>query len=353
MADEKKFENDEDMWRTFEKRDASADGLFVVAVRSTGIYCRPSCPSKRPKRENVTFYSTPEIAEVAGYRPCLRCTPRDSTSPKVSWVKKACEYIQKNQEEKITLNDLSAEVGVSASHLQRTFKQVMGLTPHQYQEAFRIERLKMKLKQGETVTNAIYGVGYGSASWLYKDSNAKLGMNPGAYRRSGEGIKIMYNVIDTPLGRLLIARTSYGVCYLSLGDADENQEKALHREYPSADIAREEGAPGPWTLEVLNYLKGRINQLGNIPLDVTGTDFQRRVWKELQAIPSGSTRSYEEIAHSLGRPKSARAVSRACATNPVSLIIPCHRVIRKDGGLGGYRWGIERKRSLLKTEANS
>jgi AraC family transcriptional regulator of adaptative response/methylated-DNA-[protein]-cysteine methyltransferase len=353
MMEGKRFEKEDEMWRAFEERAVSAEGIFVVAVRSTGIYCRPSCPSKRPKRENVTFYSTPEAAETAGYRPCLRCKPRDIDTPQISWVKKACEYIQKKQVEKITLNDLSSEVGVSAAHLQRTFKQVMGLTPRQYQEACRVEQLKLKLKQGETVTNAIYGVGYGSTSWLYKDSNAKLGMTPGAYRRSGEGMKIMSKIIDSPLGRLLVARTKHGVCYLILGDVDENQEKALRSEYPTAEITRDEGPPDSWTLEVLNYLKGRVNQLGNIPLDVVGTDFQRRVWKELQAIPRGSTRSYEEIAHAIGQPKSARAVSRACATNPISLIIPCHQIIRKDGGLGGYRWGIERKRSLLKTEVNT
>jgi len=350
MNEGKGIKNEEDMRRAFEERDASADGSFVVAVRTTGIYCRPSCPSKHPKRENVTFCRTPEAAEAAGYRPCLRCKPRDRDAPQIAWVKKACEYIRRKQGEKITLDNLAAEVGVSAAHLQRTFKQAMGLTPRQYQETCRVERLKFRLKQGEPVTRAIYGVGYGSTSWLYKDANAKLGMTPGAYRRAGKGMKITYRVVDSPLGRLLVARTSHGVCHLSLGDRDENQEEALRHEYTAAEITREEGEPDPWTLEVLEYLTGRVTQLGDVPIDVVGTDFQRIVWKELQAIPRGSTRSYEDIARSIGQPESVRAVSRACATNPVSIIIPCHRVVRKGGGLGGYRWGIERKKSLLKAE---
>lgn len=342
--------SEEEMWRAVEARDASADGSFVVAVRTTGIYCRPSCPSRHPKRENVTFYPTPEAAEAAGYRPCLRCKPRERDAPQLAWVKRACEHIRRNQGEKITLEGLAAEVGVSAAHLQRTFKRVMGLTPRQYQEACRVERLKERLRRGEPVTRAVYGVGYGSTSWLYKDANAKLGMTPGAYRRAGEGMKITYRVVDSPLGRLLVARTSHGVCHLSLGDGDESQVDALRREYPAAEITREEGKPDKWTLEVLDYLAGRASRLGDIPLDVAGTEFQRRVWRELQAIPRGSTRSYEDVARSMGRPTAARAVSRACATNPVSLIIPCHRVVRKGGGLGGYRWGIERKRRLLESE---
>jgi AraC family transcriptional regulator of adaptative response/methylated-DNA-[protein]-cysteine methyltransferase len=345
--------SDDEMWKAVENRDASFDWRFVVAVRTTGIYCRPSCPSKHPKRENVTFYPTPEAAEAAGYRPCLRCKPREHDTPQLVWVKRACEYIRRNQEEKITLEGLASEVGVSATHLQRTFKQVMGLTPRQYQEACRVERLKQKLKQGEPVTKAVYGVGYGSTSWLYTDANAKLGMTPGAYRRAGEGMKISYRVVDSSLGRILVARTSHGVCHLSLGDGDVAQEEALQREYPAAEITREDGKPDPWTLEVLDYLAGRATQLGDIPLDVAGTDFQRRVWRELQAIPRGSIRSYEDVARSIGQPTAARAVSRACATNPVSLIIPCHRVVRKGSGLGGYRWGIERKRRILDAEGAS
>ena len=342
--------NEDEMWRAVENRDASFDEKFVVAVRTTGIYCRPSCPSRHPKRENVTFYPTPEGAEAAGYRACLRCKPKERDAPQLAWVKRACEYIRKNQEEKVTLDDLAAEVDVSAAHLQRIFKQVLGLTPRQYQEACRVERLKQRLKQGEPVTQAVYAVGYSSTSWLYKDAKAKLGMTPGAYRRAGEGMTIRYRVVDSPLGRLLVAWTSHGVCHLSLGDGDAVQEEALRSEYPAAEITREDGKLAHWTLEILEYLAGRATQLGDIPLDVAGTDFQCRVWKELQAIPRGSIRSYEEVARSIGEPTAARAVGRACATNTVSLIIPCHRVVRKGGGLGGYKWGIDRKKWLLESE---
>ncbi len=341
---------EDEMWRAVEARDASADGGFVVAVRTTGVYCRPSCPSRHPKRENVAFFPTPDDAEAAGYRPCLRCRPRDRDAPQLAWVKRACECIRRKQGNRITLAALAAEVGVSEAHLQRTFKGVMGLTPRQYQEACRVERLKQRLREGEPVTRAVHGVGYGSTSWLYKDANAKLGMTPGAYRRAGEGMRIRYRIVDSPLGRLLVARTEHGVCHLSLGDGDEEQVEALRGEYPAAEITREEGEPDRWTREVLDYLAGRVTRLGDIPLDVAGTDFQRRVWRELQAIPRGSTRSYEDVARSMGRPTAARAVSGACAANPVSLIIPCHRVVRKGGGLGGYRWGVERKRRLLEAE---
>ena len=339
-----------EIWRAVENRDASADGRFVLAVRTTGVYCRPSCPGRHPKRENVVFYQTPEAAEAAGYRPCLRCRPRDPDAPQLAWVKKACDHIRRHPEEKITLDSLSREAGVSAYHLQRTFKRVMGVSPRQYQETCRIECLKGQLREGKPVTKAVYGVGYGSTSWLYRDSHAKLGMTPGAYRRAGEGMSITYRIVDSALGKLIVARTRYGVCYLGLWDDEATLEKALRAEYPSAELTREEGMPDPWTRDVLDYLDGRAAELGGISVDVAGTEFQRRVWRELQAIPRGQTRTYGEVARSMGRPEAVRAVGRACATNPVSLLIPCHRVVGKAGDLRGYHWGLGRKKTLLDAE---
>jgi AraC family transcriptional regulator of adaptative response/methylated-DNA-[protein]-cysteine methyltransferase len=339
-----------EMWRAVEARDASADGKFVLAVRTTSIYCRPSCPGKHPKRENVEFYPTPEAAEAAGYRPCKRCKPQEADAPQIAWVKKACEYIRCHTEEKITLTRLAEEAGVSAYHLQRTFKRVMGISPHQYQETCRIERLKGELREGKPVTKAVYGAGYGSTSWLYRDSHAKLGMTPGAYRRRGEGMMIRYRVLDSPLGKLIVARTAYGVCYVGHWDDEATLEASLRAEFPRAELTREAGKPDQWTREILSYLEGRATELGGIPVDAQGTEFQRKVWRELQAIPRGQTRTYGEVARSMGNPKAGRAVGRACATNPVSLLIPCHRVLGGSGDLHGYHWGLDRKKKLLEAE---
>ena len=341
---------EEEMWRAVEARDSSADGKFVVAVRTTGIYCRPSCPSRHPKRENIEFLQSPEAAEAAGYRACLRCKPRDENAPQITWVKRVCDYIRRHSEEKITLDKLSVEAGVSAYHLQRTFKRVMGVSPRQYQETCRIECLKGQLREGKSVTKAVYGTGYNSTSWLYRNSQAKLGMTPGVYRRRGEGMRIMYRIVDSPLGKLIVARTNHGVCYLGLWDDEATLESSLRAEYPRAELTREVGKPDPWTREVLSYLAGREIELGSIPIDVEGTEFQRSVWKELQAIPRGQTRTYGDVARSIGRPEAVRAVGRACAKNPVSLLIPCHRVVGNAGDLHGYHWGLGRKKTLLEVE---
>ena len=341
---------EDEMWHAVEARDASVDGKFVTAVRTTGIYCRPSCPSRHPKRENVEFYPTAEAAEAAGYRPCKRCKPQEMDAPQVAWVKNACSYIRRHSEAKITLDNLAVEAGVSAYHLQRILKRVMGVSPRQYQEVCRIEHLKGQLREGESVTKAVYGVGYGSTSWLYKDSHAKLGMTPGAYRRRGEGMLIRYRILDSPLGKLIVARTAYGVCYVGLWDNEVTLEASLRAEYPRAELTRDTDEHDPWTQEILAYLEGRATQLGGIPVDAQGTEFQRRVWGELQAIPRGKTSSYGEVARRIGSPKAVRAVGRACATNPVSLLIPCHRVLGGAGDLHGYHWGLERKKKLLEVE---
>ena len=345
-----KIVDEGEMWRAVEARDTSVDGSFVLAVRTTGIYCRPSCPSRHPKRKNVEFYPTPEAAEVAGYRACLRCKPRDVDAPQLAWVKKVCNYIRRHPEEKITLDNLSAEAGVSTYHLQRTFTRIMGVSPHQYQETCRIECLKGELREGKPVTKAVYGAGYGSTSWLYRDSQAKLGMTPGAYRRKGEGLRIKYMIVDSPLGKLIVARTLYGVCYIGLWDDEATLEASLRAEYPKAELTRNAGKPDVWTRDILAYLAGRVTELGGIPVDVDGTEFQRLVWSELQTIPRGQTRTYGDVAKSIGRPEAVRAVGHACATNPVSLLIPCHRIVGKTGDLHGYHWGLVRKKTLLEVE---
>lgn len=342
--------DEENRWQAILDRDVGSDGAFVYAVRSTGIYCRPSCPSRRPRRDQVIFFPVSEAAERAGFRPCRRCRPQENTSPQVKWVQHICRYIETHLNDPLTLANLSAEVGISPYHLQRTFKRIMGLTPRQYAEAYRLGRLKTRLREGEDVTRALYAVGYGSSSRVYERAPTQLGMTPATYRRGGRGMRISYTIVDCPLGRLLVAATERGVCAVSLGDSDAALEAALSSEYPAAEIDRDEVDLNQWVSTLLNYLNGRQPHLNLLPMDVQATAFQWRVWKELRAIPYGSTRSYGEVARVLGQPTAARAVARACATNPVALVIPCHRVVRKDGDLGGYRWGVERKRALLAQE---
>lgn len=267
-----------------------------------------------------------------------------------NWIERVCKYIRNNYECKITLKELSEETGISVFHLQRTFKKVMGFTPREYQEAIRIENLKIKLRKEQTVLSSVYEIGYNSSSWLYAENRSKLGMTPSDYREYGKGVEIRYKIIDSPLDRLLVARTKYGVCYVGIWDNDEELENALRKEYTSAEFVREDECLDPWTKQILDYIAGRVKHLRNIPLDILGTDFQIAVWGTLRQIPRGSTQTYQDVANAIGRPTAARAVSRAIGTNPVALLIPCHRVIRKSGKMGGYGWGIDRKKTLLKLE---
>jgi len=263
----------------------------------------------------------------------------------VEVVQRVCRCIETHLEEPLTLAALSAQVGVSPYHLQRTFKRIMGITPRQYAEACRLDQFKARVKGGESVTSAMYSAGYGSSSRLYERAPTQLGMTPATYRRGGQGMHINYTIIDCSLGRLLVAATERGVCAVSLGDSDAALEAALLNEYPAAEIHHDGAAFSEWISPLLSYLNGQQPHL-NLPLDVQATAFQWRVWETLRAIPYGRTRSYGEIAQAIGNPKAVRAVARACATNPVAVVIPCHRVVREDGGLGGYRWGLERKKAL-------
>jgi len=342
--------SEEDKWRSVLTRDHTYDGIFVYAVRSTGIYCRPSCPARRPKLEHVVFFSNTQDAEQSGFRPCKRCRPRDiGASPQVELVKRVCQYIKTNLEDKLTLSVLSTHFEVSPYHLQRTFKRIIGISPRQYIEAQRLARFKQKLKEGDTVTKAMYAAGFTSRRRLYEKVSAKFGMNPSTYRRGGAGMSIKYTIVDCPLGRLLVAATEKGICGVFLGDSDVMLEDTLFREYPSAEINRDDLDLKEWLTSFLKYFTGNSLDL-NLPLDIQATAFQWQVWKKIQAIPAGSISTYTRIARALGKSQAARAVARACAANPVSLVIPCHRVIREDSKLGGYRGGIKRKQALLSHE---
>jgi len=344
--------DEERHWQSVLARDAEAEGAFVYAVRTTGIYCRPTCPSRRPRREHVAFFPLPEAAEQAGFRACRRCHPEQATirDPQIAVVQRVCRAIAANPEESPTLASLGAAVGLSPFHMQRTFKRVMGITPRQYADACRMDRLKGELRKGEAVTSALYGAGYGSPSRLYERAPAHLGMTPAVYRRGGAGMRIQYTVVPCPLGLLLVAATERGICAITLGDADDALADGLTREYPAAAIARDDSGLDSAVAAIIRHLHGQEPHL-DLPLDLQATAFQWRVWEALQAIPYGSTRSYGEIARAIGQPTAARAVAQACATNRVALAIPCHRVVRDNGEVGGYRWGIERKRTLLAQEA--
>lgn len=342
---------EEEYWQAVLNREAQWNGVFVYAVRSTGVYCNPSCPSRRPHREQVSFFALPAYAEEAGYRPCRRCRPGETSAdePHVALVQQVCTYIEEHIEEPLTLVELGEQVHLSSYHLQRVFKQVMGITPRQYAEACRLKQLKTKLKDGESVTMALYDAGYSSTSRLYERTATQLGMTPVAYQRGGRGMDIHYTIVNCPLGRLLVGGTEKGICSVCLGDEDEKLVEALQSEYPAAEIQHDGSILGEWVDELLRHLRGQQPHL-NLPIDVQATAFQWRVWQELQAIPYGSTRSYREVALALGDAKKARAVALACAANPVALVVPCHRVVRENGVVGGYRWGTERKQQLLAQE---
>ncbi len=343
-------------WQDVIDGNAAADGQFVYAVRSTGIYCRPSCKSRRPKRENVEFFDLAEAAENSGYRACKRCKP-DQLEPSndvVRRVQSVCRFIQDRLDDGLegppTLREISAEVGGSPHHLQRSFKSLMGVSPAEYADALRLVRLRQGLKQGEGVTPALYDAGYGGTSRLYEKSDRQLGMTPATYAHGGKGARVAYTIVQSPLQKLFVAATDKGVCFLSLGEDENYLINQCQSEFPNAELVRDDEVLRDWTSVVIEYLDGKIPH-PDLPLDVRATAFQRRVWQELMRIPSGLTMSYTEVADQLlGNPNARRAVARACATNPVALIIPCHRVNRTDGSLGGYRWGLDRKQQLIAHE---
>jgi len=363
MINPSEHQDEEGRWQAVLSRDPNFHGAFVYAVRSTGIYCRPTCPSRKPGRRQVLFFPVPEAAQQAGFRPCRRCLPQQlpSNDPHIELVRRVCQCIQESSGKdsaensdkpsgtRPTLARLGDEVGVSPHHLQRVFKQVMGVSPRQYADACRLGRLKAGIKNHHSLTDALYQAGYGSSSRLYEQASTQLGMTPGGYQRGGQGLQIAHTVADSPLGPLLVAATQHGVCAVSLGDNEVELSELLYREYPAAQFRRDDTGLGRWVEAIVKHLCGRLPRI-EVPLDLRATAFQRSVWEQLRRIPYGETRSYGEIAQAINQPRAARAVARACRQNPVAVVIPCHRVIRQDGGLGGYRWGTARKEALLDRE---
>lgn len=337
-------------WAAVMAHDHRFDGVFVYAVRTTAVYCRPSCPSRRPLRENVRFYASPDDAERGGFRPCKRCRPRaEAATAGAAGAARAREYIDAHLDEPLTLDALAREVRLSPYHLQRVFKRHVGLSPKKYRDAKRLERFKAQVKRGDTVSRATYEAGFGSSSTLYAAAGAGLGMTPAAYRRGGLGVRIRYGVAPTTFGQLLVAATDKGICAVSLGDSPDELEGGLRREFPRADLERADDALAGWVRAIVAHLEGTDTALA-VPTDLHGTEFQMRVWRALREIPYGDTRSYSEVARAIGQPSAVRAVAHACATNRVALVVPCHRVVREGGALGGYRWGLDRKRRLLRRE---
>ena len=340
-------------WQAVLARDSSRDGTFVFAVSSTGVFCRPSCPAKRPRRENVRFFDRAVQAEQAGFRACLRCRPKAvDGSPQAALVRSVCRYIEQHIEDRLTLDRLASEFHRSPFHLQRTFKAVLGVSPKAYIDACRLRQVKQNLQAGHSVTTSLYAAGYGSSSRLYERTAAQLGMTPEKYRRGALAAVVRYTTAGSPLGRMLIAATDKGICAIQFAGSDQELQQGLMREFPFAVRRRDDAALAQWTENLARLIRGQESN-PSLPLDIRATAFQRRVWECLQRIPRGETRSYSAVAKKIGMPKATRAVARACATNPVAVAIPCHRVVREDGNLGGYRWGIERKEKLLALEQHA
>lgn len=345
---------DEDRWAAVLAKDAQRDGEFLFAVKTTGIYCRPSCPARPARRENVEFFDTAAQAVEAGYRACKRCKP-DGASPeqqRQALVLQACQAIERNLdlgETGLSLDDLAAQVGLSPHHFHRLFKAATGLTPGQYRKAVQARRVTAALKEASSVTEAIYGAGFSSSGRFYEEAGASLGMSPSSFRQGAAGERIRHTVEHSPLGMMLVAATGRGVCAIEFADDKSALEERLKARFPKAVFEPGDEAFRRWVAQILAYLdlpKGSLD----LPLDVQGTAFQRRVWQALQDIPSGQTLSYSELAQRLGQPKAVRAVASACANNAIAVAIPCHRVVRTGGQLGGYRWGLARKAALLRRE---
>jgi AraC family transcriptional regulator of adaptative response/methylated-DNA-[protein]-cysteine methyltransferase len=342
--------SDEKAWDAVQRRDQAFDGRFFFAVRTTGIYCRPSCPARRPLRDNVRFFDSRTDAETAGFRACRRCRPAAERGPAAALAARVRKLLDEHPDG-ITLAELARRTGLSPHHLQRVFREQTGVTPKQYLAAQRADRLRRTLKKGRDVTTATYEAGYGSSSRLYAQSDARLGMTPATYRDGGRGMEVRFTTVPTSIGTLLVALTPRGVCAVSLGDSASKLERELRDELPNAAIARaDDPALAHAVMTIVEQIEGRASRSAELPVDLVATAFQLRVWEELRRVPYGETRSYGEIAAAIGKPRAVRAVASACARNRAAIVVPCHRVVRNDGAIGGYRWGASRKRALLTRE---
>ena len=344
-------------WQQVLARDASADGQFVYAVKSTGIYCKPSCPSRRPERKNVSFFPAPAQAEAAGFRACLRCEPSlaaPKADPQAAAVAKAAELLSRRAGERTSLEDLAAAAGLGRFALQRGFKRVLGVTPGEFAREQRRERFREKVRAPKLaskspITDAVYEAGFGSSSRLYEAVDQMLGMSPTAMKAGGAGESLRYAVADSPLGRVLVATTERGLCAVLFADSDAEAAAELRERFPQAVMRRDDQGLG----EAVSFVLGRLRESPTaavLPFHVRATAFQQRVWQALLAIPRGQTRTYAEIARAIGSPRAVRAVGTACGANLLAVVVPCHRIVGSDGKLTGYRWGLKRKKRLLEME---
>ncbi len=336
-------------WNAVKTKDKRFDGIFFTCVKTTKIFCRPICTARLPKRENAEFCFDWQTAENKGFRACLRCKPKSEIfiNPQIEKIVKACEILE--TEDEITLEIIGERLKLNPDHLQKVFKEIIGVSPKKYAENLRLDKFKAEIKSGNDVVSSIYEAGYGSSRALYENVSNKLGMTPKVYQTGGKGMKINFTIADCTLGKLLVARTEKGVCAVTLGDSGEFLSAKLREEFPKAEIAENNENLKEFVEAILQHLSGK-NKFIDLPLDLQATAFQMQVWELLRKIPFGETLSYKQVAEKLGNPKAVRAVARACATNRVAVVIPCHRVIGANGNMSGYRWGIERKRKLIESE---
>ncbi|VVD86077.1 Bifunctional transcriptional activator/DNA repair enzyme Ada [Pandoraea eparura] len=354
-APESRYATDDAKWAAVAARDKQADGAFFYAVRTTGVYCRPSCGARLARRENVTFHTDSATAERAGFRPCKRCHPEQDApgaghARHTALVTAACRQIE-TAEVPPRLDALAAEAGLSPHYFHRLFRAVTGVTPRAYANAHRAERVRDALPAAASVTSAFYDAGFNSNGRFYASADALLGMKPAAFRAGGQAESIRFAVAQCSLGALLVAATSRGLCAVSLGDDPETLVKALQDRFPNAELVGADAEFERWVAQVVGFVESPRVGL-SLPLDVRGTAFQQRVWQALRDVPAGMTASYTQIAERIGAPRAVRAVAQACASNPLAVVIPCHRIVRNDGALSGYRWGVERKRALLAQEGS-